>query len=120
MRPPLGLDEYMQAWLATSRYAAAPHPQPFGLGRGVLLGLPSEPNAVYAACSNEEMRYVGSTTRGVAARLAEHVKSPERAGWDELWVIGLRDGLSPYQVHLAEERVGRVLKPSENLRPPGR
>jgi len=110
----------MRAWLATAKHAAAPHAQPFGLGRGVLLGLPGELNAVYAACSNKEMRYVGSTTRGVATRLAEHFRSPERADWDELWVIGLRDGISPYEVRLAEERVGRVLKPSENLRLPGR
>jgi hypothetical protein len=110
----------MRAWGAAGRYAAAPHPRPFGLGRGAFLGLPPEPNAVYAACGEGETCYVGSTTRGVATRLAEHLRAAHRSGWEELWVVGLRNGLSPYQVRLAEERVGRVLKPCENLRPPGR
>jgi hypothetical protein len=116
----LGLEEYLVAWSAAGRYTAPPHPQPFGLSRGVLLGLPSEPHAVYVACAGGEARYVGSTTRGVATRLAEHVKVPSRAGWEELWVIGLLDGLSRYQVQLAEERVGKLVRPLENLRPAGR
>ena len=86
----------------------------------MFLGLPGELNAVYVACAGGEDRYVGSTTRGVATRLAEHVKVPRRAEWEELWVIGLRDGLSRYQVQLAEERVGRLVGPLENLRPAGR
>ncbi len=116
----MGLDEYLRAWSAAGRYAAPPHLQPFGVSRGVLLGLPSESNAVYVACAGGEDRYVGSTTRGVATRLAEHVKVPRRAEWEELWVIGLRGGLSHYQVQLSEERVGRLVGPLENLRRPGR
>lgn len=116
----MGLEEYLMAWSAAGRHTASPHRHPFGISRGVFPGLPGELNAVYVACAGGEDRYVGSTTRGVAVRMAEHVKVPRRAEWEELWVIGLLDGLSPYQVRLAEERVGRLVKPLDNLRLAGR
>jgi hypothetical protein len=116
----MGPGQYISAWRAAGLYTAPPHPKPFGLSRGIPVDLPPERNAVYIACIDMAVRYVGSTTRGVAARLTEHVKLRERAAWEELWVIGLQEELSQYQVNLAEERVGKLILPPENIRPPGR
>jgi hypothetical protein len=113
-------EEYMRAWSAAGRLAAAPHPRPFGLSRGIPVDLPPERNAVYIACAGSEVRYVGSTARGVKTRIREHVRTRRRAKWEDLWVIGLKDEISLYGVHVAEERVGRLVLAVENVRPPGR
>jgi hypothetical protein len=87
---------------------------------GVPVDLPPARNAIYIACTEQIVRYVGSTTRSVQARVREHVRLRERARWEELWVITLVDAISPYGVRLAEERVGKLLDPDDNRRPPGR
>ncbi|WP_217913089.1 hypothetical protein [Miltoncostaea marina] len=77
-------------------------------------------NAVYIATDVAgTVRYVGSCRRGVTARLNEHVRQPSRArGWDGVWVIALRDDLPRVIVELCEGRVGRYLRPLDNVRLP--
>jgi hypothetical protein len=116
----VGAGAYLEAWRAAGRFTAPPHPYPYPLTRGLPIDLPPERNAVYVACAGANALYVGSTTRGVAARLREHVRSRPRARWEDLWVIGLVDDVSPFQVLLSEERVGTLISPAENLRPPGK
>jgi hypothetical protein len=50
----------------------------------------------------------------------EHVRRRDRALWEALWVIPLVEHATGYGVLLAEERVGKLLDPDENERPPGR
>lgn len=116
----MGVGTYMVAWKAAGSWAAPPRPRPFLLTRGIPLNLPPELNAVYIACMESTAHYVGSTTRGAAIRVREHVRDRTRAAWEELWVVPLRDDVSKYGVSLAEERVGTIVKPVENLRRPGR
>ena len=116
----MGPGTYIEAWRAAGRFTAPPHPYPYVLTRGLPIDLPPERNAVYVACAGAEALYVGSTTRGVAARLREHVRLRTRAQWECLWVITLVDSVSRYQVLLSEERVGTLISPIENLRPPGK
>jgi len=111
---------YWEAWRAAGSATVPAFPRPFLLTRGVPIGLPPQRNAVYVAGVDGAARYVGSTTRGVAARVREHVRDRTRAGWEELWVIPLREGLSTTRVRLAEERVGAIVQPTENVRRPGR
>jgi hypothetical protein len=115
----MGPGIYAAAWRAAGRCTAPPHPRPFVLTRGVPLGLPSARNVIYIACVERTVRYVGSTTRGVELRVREHVRRPDRARWEDLWVILLAENASRYGVRLAEEKVGRLLDPDENIRPPG-
>jgi hypothetical protein len=116
----MGPGMYGAAWRVAGRFTAPPHPRAYALTRGIPAELPPARNAVYVACTDEIVRYVGSTTRTVAARVREHVRLRERAAWEELWVIALVDTVSPYGVLLAEERVGKLLRPDDNRRPPGR
>ncbi len=116
----MGVDVYTTAWRAAGRSTGPPHARPFLLTRGVPCGLPSARNVIYVACVDRTARYVGSTTRGVEVRLREHVRDRERAEWEELWLIALQHDVSRYGVLLAEEKVGRLLKPDQNSRPPGR
>ena len=111
---------YWEAWRAAGSAMIPAFPRPFLLTRGVPLGLPSQRNVVYVAGVDGAALYVGSTTRGVTARVREHVRHRTRAGWEELWVIPLREGLTTARVLLAEERVGAIVRPTENLRRPGR
>jgi hypothetical protein len=90
------------------------------LTRGIPLDLPTTANIVYIGCIDRTVRYVGSSTRGTRIRLREHVRDRDRARWEELWVISLADDISHYGVLLAEERVGRLLLPTDNQRPPAR
>lgn len=116
----MGPGMYTAAWRAAGRAAAPPHARAYRLTRGIPIDLPAARNAVYVACVQDVVRYVGSTTRTVATRVREHVRLRDRAAWEELWVISLLDGVSPYGVVLAEERVGKLLQPDDNRRPPGR
>jgi hypothetical protein len=116
----MGVDVYTAAWRAAGRSTGPPHARPFALTRGVPVGLPAARNVIYVACVDREASYVGSTTRGVEVRIHEHVRDPERARWEELWLIPLLDDASRYGVLLAEEKVGRLLRPDQNRRPPGR
>jgi hypothetical protein len=116
----MGPGAYVAAWRAAGRFTAPPHPRAHLLTRGVPVDLPPARNAIYIACTEQIVRYVGSTTRSVQARVREHVRLRERARWEELWVITLVDAISPYGVRLAEERVGKLLDPDDNRRPPGR
>jgi hypothetical protein len=116
----VGPGVYFEVWRAAGRFTAPPRPYPYPLTRGLPVDLPLERNAVYVACAGTNALYVGSTTRGVAARLREHVRSRTRARWEDLWVISLIDHISPFQVLLSEERVGTLISPTENLRFPGR
>jgi hypothetical protein len=116
----MGPGIYAAAWRAAGRSTAPPHPRPFVLTRGVPAGLPTARNVIYVACVERTVRYVGSTTRGVQVRVQEHVRDRARASWEDLWVISLVEDLSPYGVLLAEEKVGCLLDPDENRRPPGR
>jgi Uri superfamily endonuclease len=75
---------------------------------------------IYVACVDRIVRYVGSTTRGIEVRIREHVRDREKAGWDELWLVSLQHNVSRRGVLLAEEKVGKLLKPDQNRRPPGR
>jgi hypothetical protein len=111
---------YWTAWRAAGSATMPAFPRPFLLTRGVPIGLPPQRNAVYIASVDGAARYVGSTTRGVTVRLREHVRDRTRAAWEELWVIPLRDDLAISRVLLAEERVGTVVEPTENVRRPGR
>lgn len=120
MGSPMGVGTYWAAWKAAGTWAGSPLPRAFPLTRGIPVDLPVQQNAVYIAGVERKAHYVGSTTRGVHTRLREHVKHRARALWEELWVIPLRDDLSRYRVLLAEERVGAVINPIENLRRPGR
>jgi len=114
------VNRYLQAWDAAGRRTVPPYLRPYRLTRGIPIDLPQDPNAVYIACAEGQTRYVGSTTRGVGCRLAEHVRQSIRASWEEMWIIGIDPQVSRYGVLLAEERVGFLLKPSENVRPAGR
>jgi len=57
--------------------------------------------------------------RATSVRLGE-ASAFACASWEEIWVIPLAGSMTPYGVLLAEERVGRLLKPDENKRKPGR
>ncbi len=116
----MGPGTYVAAWRAAGRFTAPPYPRAHLLTRGIPINLPRARNAIYIACTEEIVRYVGSTTRGVQARVREHVRCRERARWEALWVIPLVDTVSRYGVLLAEERVGKLLEPHDNRRPPGR
>jgi hypothetical protein len=116
----MGPGTYAAAWHAAGRSSAPPRPRPYHLTRGIPTDLPAGLNAIYVVCVNGTVRYVGSTTRGVGARLREHVRQRSSARWEELWVIPLAESTTRYGVLLAEERVGRILNPDENRRPPGR
>jgi hypothetical protein len=116
----MGPRTYAAAWKAAGRSTAPPRPRPYLLTRGIPADLPGARNVIYVACVNQSVRYVGSTTRGISCRLREHVQQRSRARPEELWVILLTEATSPYGVLLAEERVGKLLDPDENTRPPGR
>jgi hypothetical protein len=116
----MGPGTYAAAWRAAGRATAAPHPRPYQLTRGVPIDLPAARKVIYVACVDRHARYVGSTGRGVRIRLLEHVRDRGRAVWEDVWVISLHDVVSDYGILLAEERVGRLLRPDENRRPPGR
>jgi hypothetical protein len=116
----MGTGTYWEAWRAAGSATVPAFPHPFLLTRGVPIGLPPQRNAVYIAGVDSAARYVGSTTRGVTARVREHVRNRTRAAWEELWVIPLRDDLATSCVRLAEERVGAIVEPTGNLRRPGR
>lgn len=116
----MGPGTYAVAWRAAGRSTAPPCPRPYLLTRGVPAALPPARNAIYIACCSGIVRYVGSATRGVGSRVREHVRRSSRARWEELWVIALDEQTTRYGVLLAEERVGNLLEPEENERPPGR
>lgn len=116
----MGPGTYAAAWRAAGRCTAPPQPRPYLLSRGIPLDLPTARNVIYIASVNRSARYVGSTTRGVGTRVREHVRQRGRNIWEELWLITLVEGTSRYGVLLAEERVGKLLDPDENCRPPGR
>jgi hypothetical protein len=116
----MGPGTYAAAWRAAGRNTAPPHPQPYRLTRGIPVELPAARNVIYIACVSQKVCYVGSSTRGASVRLREHVRKRARARWEEVWVIPLLPTTTSYGVLLAEERVGLMLDPDDNIRPPGR
>ena len=113
-------DLYAAAWGSVASAAAGPVPRAFPISRGLPDTLPKPPNAIYIACNRDgEVVYVGSSIRTARRRLREHVRDRHRGGtWDSVWVIPLRDDLRESRVRIAEGRVGRLLKPTENKRLP--
>jgi hypothetical protein len=116
----MGPGTYAAAWRAAGRNTAPPHPRAYRLTRGIPVELPPAAKVIYIACISRKVCYVGSSTRGARVRLREHVRERARARWEEVWVIPLLATTTSYAVLLAEERVGRLLDPDDNIRPPGR
>jgi len=105
---------------AAGRNTAPPHPRAYRLTRGIPVDLLPVPKVIYIACISQKVCYVGSSTRGARVRLREHVRERAPAHWEEVWVMSLLVTTSSYGVLLAEERVGRLLNPDDDIRPPGR
>jgi hypothetical protein len=80
--------------------------------------------AVYVACDRSgNVVYVGKVSRrgraAVAARVSEHVRSPDKAGiWAHLYVVPLRTDTPPEIVLELEGTIGRRLTPSGSRRLP--
>lgn len=102
-------EQYLAAWGLIAGFAQAPLARPYGLSRGMPAILPQARNAIYIATDQAGgVRYVGSSRRGVHARLGDHAREVRRArGWDRVWVIALRDDLPRAVVEMCEGRVGR-------------
>jgi hypothetical protein len=111
---------YGAAWCCAGRFACPPIPRCFSLTRGIPAALPACANAVYVATDlGGDVRYVGSTTRTSPVRLAAHARDVRRATeWSHLWIVPLVDDLPRRVVLDIEGRVGRLLKPTDNMRLP--
>jgi len=64
---------------------------------------------------NSDVAYVGSVaTRqngdGVCARMREHIRKPERAHWEYLYILPLRESTSDENIRRLEGLVGRRLR----------
>jgi hypothetical protein len=113
-------ERYNAAWGLVDRLASAPQPRPFPVSRGIPETLPVAKNAIYVAVDEGgAVRYVGKSERSASVRLREHARDPDRAAaWGSIWVIPLRDDLTRRQVEIAEGRIGRYLRPTDNRRLP--
>jgi hypothetical protein len=71
--------------------------------------------AIYIVCDyTGAVAYVGSTCRGVALRLSEHMAHDKSRGWSEVWTIPLLDTTPPKRVRHVEGLIGRYLTPTSS------
>ena len=78
----------------------------------------AERNAIYIVCDiTGKVLYVGSTVaRAAHMRLAEHLGDKTRTRyWAWAWVVPLRADVTPFEVRYIEGRIGRYLRPSQNV-----
>lgn len=70
--------------------------------------------AVYIVCDyTGSVVYVGSTCRGVALRVAEHLAHAVKTkGWSEVWTVPLLDATPTDRVRFIEGLIGRYLGPT--------
>jgi hypothetical protein len=91
--------------------------EPLDLGANGTTGGPVP--AVRDVTLNPVVRYVGSTEKTVRTRLEKHIRDFDRAvSWSAVWVISLLDSTPRSVMHGIEGQVGKLLKPTDNLRLP--
>jgi hypothetical protein len=92
----------------------------FEVARGIPKALPNHRTAIYVAeRANGRTAYVGQTRQTVAVRLAQHMRTWDRATrWAWVWVIPLLDETPDRELDYVEGRVGTWLRPVDCLRLP--
>jgi hypothetical protein len=95
-------------------------PVRFGLSRGIPKALPKHGTAIYLSeRANGRTAYVGQTRQTVAVRLAQHMRTWDRATlWAWVWVIPLLDETPDSELDYVEGRIGAWLRPVDCLRLP--
>lgn len=85
----------------------------FALSRGIPRALPTHPTAVYITeRANGRTAYVGQTRQTVPLRLAQHMRTWERATtWGWVWVVPLLDETPDRELDHVEARIGEWLRP---------
>lgn len=103
-----------------SSYLLESWPDPIHIGAGE--AIPDCDAAVYVAIDVQgNVAYVGSACRpdggrAAAQRLAEHLRRHDRfQQWDYLYLFPLRGDTPLPMVRRIEGRIGRHLRPSENM-----
>src|SRR4051812_30572554 len=105
-------DRYRSACAFAGRWLAAARPWPEPAGHGMMT---TANVGVYIICDwAGRVVYVGSTTCGIKARVAAHLRDVDHTlAWTTVWTVPLRDDTPAAAVRRIEGLIGRALRPTE-------